>query len=107
MSSIGSVTVETVLSTTVDDVRAQSAQLMGDGITATTTTAGSDGDGTFTTEMTRSGSTRAAVFRLSLSGPIAGARARVRPAGERESITVGSRWRARPLLSDRVVGRRA
>ena len=95
--SIGSVTVDTVLSTTVDDVRAQSTQLMGDGITATTVSAGSDGDRIVTTEMTRSSESRA-VFRLSLSGPIAGARARVRPAGKRESITVCSHRPARPLF---------
>jgi hypothetical protein len=72
-------------------------QLMGDGITATNVAPAGDADQIVTTEMTRSSESRA-VFRLSLGGPVAGARARVRPAGKREAITVCSHRPARPLF---------
>ena len=103
--SIGSVTVETALPTTVDDVRAQSTQLMGDGITATTVAPAGDADRIVTTEMTRSSESRA-VFRLSLGGPVAGARARVRPAGRREAITVVLASSCAATLQTRIRGRR-
>ena len=97
LSSIGSVAVETSTAPASATVHAQSTQLMGDGSTGTSISAGADGAQVLTTEMTR-GSESRAVFRLSLDAPGARAQARVRPGGVRSTIRVCSHQPARPLF---------
>ena len=62
LPAIGSVTVETVMASAGESIRAQSTQLMGDGRTGTSAVAGS-ADGAVATVMTR-GSERRPVFRF-------------------------------------------
>jgi Protein of unknown function (DUF2723) len=95
--SIGSVAIETSVPSSSDGLHARSTQLMGDGITGTRITTSPDGDQIVTTEMTRASESRA-VFRLTLDGPIAHTRARVRPGGVSQAITVCSHHPARPLF---------
>jgi hypothetical protein len=95
--SIGSLAVETSVPASAEAVAAQSTQLMGDGSTGTTVTRSEEGEHIVTTEMTRSSESRA-VFRLSFDGPVPHARARVRPGGVRQAVTVCSHRPARPLF---------
>lgn len=95
--AIGSVAIETSLPSPPESVSAQSTQLLGDGSTGTAVTTSAEGEPVVRTEMTR-GSESRAVFRLSFDGPVAHARARVRPGGVRQAITVCSQHPARPLF---------
>jgi hypothetical protein len=95
--SIGSVAIETSLPSPSESATAQSTQLMGDGNTGTAVTTSAEGEPILRTEMTR-GSESRAVFRLSFDRPVPHARARVRPGGVREALTVCTHHPARPLF---------
>ena len=95
--SIGSVAIETSLLSPSEALHAQSTQLLGDGSTGTAVTGSADGEPTIRTEMTR-GSESRAVFRLSFDGPVPRARARIRPGGVSQAITLCSHHPARPLF---------
>jgi hypothetical protein len=96
--AIGSVAIETAIPPSAPGVQAQSTQLMGDGGTGTAMAVGVEGGQVFTTEMIRSGESRA-VFRLSVDAPAARALARVRPGGVRSALTVCAHHPARPLFT--------
>jgi hypothetical protein len=98
LPAIGSVAIEMAIPPSGPRMQAQSTQLMGDGSTGTSITAGADGDRVFTTEMTRSSESRA-VFRLSVDAPAPHALARVRPGGVRSALKVCAHQAARPLFT--------
>ncbi len=95
LQAIGSVVIETEMASA--GIRAQSTQLMGDGSTSTAAVPGS-ADGVIATVMTRA-SERRPVFRFAVERPGLHARARVRPGGVRQSVTVCPHHPARPLFT--------
>jgi hypothetical protein len=97
LPAIGSVTVATEIASAAGNIRGQSTQLMGDGVTGTSPAAGS-AYGALTTHMTR-GSERRAVFRFALDRPAVHARATVAPGSVIQAVTVCPHHPARPLFT--------
>jgi hypothetical protein len=97
LQPIGSVVIETEIASAGDGIRAQSMQLMGDGSTSTAAASGS-ADAAFATIVTRT-SERRPVFRFAVDRPGVHARARVRPGGVSQDVTVCPHHPARPLFT--------
>jgi hypothetical protein len=98
LQGIGTVDIETEIAPSSGHVRAQSAQLLGDGGTRTVESTSGAADGqAMTTELTRS-SERRPVFRFSTDRPGVHARARLRPGGIAPAVKVCAHRPPRPLF---------
>jgi hypothetical protein len=97
LQAIGSVVIETEVGAAGERITARSTQLMGDGSTHTTAAPASAGR-VLATTMSRS-SERRPVFRFAVDRPGVRARARVRPGGVSQHVTVCPHQPARSLFS--------